>query len=127
MIRRPGQRRPGLLLTLLLSVSVIASCSIVNTNPPSLPTATAPPVPTETVAPAPAAPTLTEAPAATLVPTVAPTSTANPPTPTPSSSALQTTVDQYVQAWQGAKYNDMYGMLSISAKSSITETKFVSR
>jgi penicillin-binding protein 2 len=128
MIRRPGRRRPGAILALLMIIPLIASCGLFNTNLPTAPTPTAPAAPTETLAPPTSvAPTLTPAAAPTQAPTVAPTATAGPPTPTPSSTAMQDAVNQYIHAWQGGKYSDMYGMLSISARSSITETKFVSR
>jgi penicillin-binding protein 2 len=86
---------------------------------PTTPSAAVTPTPS-TGGAAPASPTAGE-PTSTIVPTAAPA------TPTPSANALGDAVNQYVSAWQDGRYSDMYQLLSASARSTITETKFVQR
>ncbi|MGH2458831.1 MAG: penicillin-binding transpeptidase domain-containing protein, partial [Chloroflexota bacterium] len=115
---RRGHGGPGYWLTIVLAIMMVAAC-----GRGGAPT----PAPTQPAAQAPApgvAPTM----APTAVPTVViPTATVAPASPTPSADALKSAVDQYVQAWQGGHYADMYPMLSASAKASITQDKFVQR
>jgi penicillin-binding protein 2 len=125
MIPRPGQRRLGALLSLLLLVPLIASCAGVDRGGTTIPTPTA--TEANLAAVAPPASTVTVAPAATPTFPIVLTATPALPTPTPSRAALQETVTSYVEAWQAGQYSGMYGLLSISAKSSISETRFVSR
>ncbi len=116
---RRGQRGPGMLLTLVLAVTMVAACSRGGGAP-----TTAPTQPATTTRATAATPTSAPAVAATAAP---PMPTAAAPTATPSTDALKTAVDQYVQAWEGGHYADLYQMLATSAKASITQDKFVQR
>lgn len=116
----PGSILPRLLFALVLVAPLVASCA----RPAAVPTPTSAPAassPTPgAAAPASSAPSATPAPA---TPTVAPPS----PTATPNTQAFADTVNQYVQDWQAGKYADMYGLLSASARASISQDKFVAR
>jgi penicillin-binding protein 2 len=109
-----GRIGPSLSVVLILATIVTAACGRGGSVTPT----TVPP-------PAPATRATPSAPPAPSAP--APTTTPAAPTATPSSDALKSAVDQYVQAWQAGHYADMYQMLSASAKASIPQDKFVQR
>jgi len=49
------------------------------------------------------------------------------PTPTPSVAEAEVVAREYLRAWQEGAYERMYGLLSPSAKASISAEKFISR
>ena len=49
------------------------------------------------------------------------------PTPTPSLTAAEAVAREFLRAWQGGAYSEMYGLLSAPAMANISADKFVAR
>ena len=116
-----GRIGPSLSAVLILATIIMAACgrggSVTPTSVPATASATR----------ATSSPSVSASASPTTPSATAPTATQGAPTATPSSDALKSAVDQYVQAWQAGHYADMYHMLSTSAKASIPQDKFVQR
>jgi penicillin-binding protein 2 len=126
---RPATGLTRVLLTSVLLVPLLLACGGLGKTTPT----PEPPSPTAAATTAPATATAEPTPVATPTvisqPSPVATAAATPSAATgsPAPTDLQAAVDQYVQAWEAGHYPDMYGMLSVSAQGTITETKFVSR
>ncbi len=125
----------GIVTALILLVPILSACSALGRGPNNVgPTATASApstdaasTPGSTTAPSPTGPSTAQPGPTSSSATVTVVPTPAAATPSPAANALEDTVTRYTTAWQNRAYSDMYGLVSTSARSTITEEKFVAR
>ncbi|HLH73043.1 MAG TPA: NTF2-like N-terminal transpeptidase domain-containing protein, partial [Chloroflexota bacterium] len=125
--RRSGRSALGIVLALTLTAVLVVACSrlgIANRGAPTPTEASVSPTTAPARAQGPSSATAT-LPPPTSAPTVA--LTVQPANSAPSNQVIQQAVDQYIKAWEGGKYTDLYQMLSHDAQASISQDKFVGR